>query len=376
MRMNTREALAVLRQSAAIFFPPPAADFWGNAKMSFCPIKLALRWPAARLPLQSNGPILLQVSSGESLLVLVVHHIIADAWALQLLSTDMNAALEAALELYQSHAGSQAKLEQPAVTSSSAGRAGAEAHAWWARQLEGCEKLQLIAQYDPINPSDPTTAKACCRVSAASSHLHKQAAALLKTSSFSVMMAAFQITLGSMSRQERFGVWTALGNRTTPELQGLVGDTACEVMVPADLRGQVTYRQVVDRVRRFVMDSQAFGWMPIQKLSELLPPGYDMASGYVGFGMPIVPNKAAITQTLPGGVKAEQVPQELFLQIHQNRQPPQSANTLRDLTIEVFENEAYLAYARRLFNADFPDQLMRTMQASSQCTPRVIIPFV
>ena len=32
------------------------------------------------------------------MLVLVVHHIVSDAWALQLLSSDLNAALEAALE--------------------------------------------------------------------------------------------------------------------------------------------------------------------------------------------------------------------------------------------------------------------------------------
>ena len=120
-----------------------------------------------------------------------------------------------------------------------------------------------------------------------------------------------QITLRSMSHQEKFLVWTALGNRTSPELQGLVGDTASEVMVPADLRGPVTYRQVVDKVRRFVMDSQAYGWMPLQEVSKMLPPGYDLDSGNVGFGMPIVPNKAAIPQTLPGDVKAEQLPQEV-----------------------------------------------------------------
>ena len=42
--------------------------------------------------------------------MLVVHHIIADAWALQLLSTDLNAALQAALELSQSQASFQPEL--------------------------------------------------------------------------------------------------------------------------------------------------------------------------------------------------------------------------------------------------------------------------
>ncbi len=52
----------------------------------------------------------LQVSPNESLLMLVVHHIISDAWALQLLASDLNTALEAALE----HDASSGKSSAPA----------------------------------------------------------------------------------------------------------------------------------------------------------------------------------------------------------------------------------------------------------------------
>ena len=50
--------------------------------------------------------------------MLVVHHIIADAWALQLLSTDLNAALQAALELYHSQASFQPELASAATSAS------------------------------------------------------------------------------------------------------------------------------------------------------------------------------------------------------------------------------------------------------------------
>ncbi len=43
----------------------------------------------------------------ESLLVLVVHHIVCDAWGLQVLSTDLSASLEAALALHTSAADSE-----------------------------------------------------------------------------------------------------------------------------------------------------------------------------------------------------------------------------------------------------------------------------
>ena len=74
-----------------------------------------------------------------------------------------------------------------------AGRAGREAKGWWAKQLKGCDKLQLLAQRNPVDPPDPTTAKANCRISADGLHHLKRAAALLKTSSFAITMAAFQV---------------------------------------------------------------------------------------------------------------------------------------------------------------------------------------
>lgn len=56
----------------------------------------------------------MQVSPKESLLVLVVHHVISDAWALQLLSSDLNAALEAAFELHGSQADGPPMLDSAA----------------------------------------------------------------------------------------------------------------------------------------------------------------------------------------------------------------------------------------------------------------------
>ncbi len=127
-------------------------------------------------------------------------------------------------------------------------------------------------------------------------------------------LAVVQITLSAISHEDRFVVLTPLGNRYRPELQGLVSDTANEVMVPANLSGQATYRDVVDAVRRFVMDSQTNGWMPIQELAKMMPAGYDLHSRQVFFGMPDVPNKADVSQSLPGDVQAEILPQEVSFQ--------------------------------------------------------------
>lgn len=62
----------------------------------------------------ANGLSCVQVGPEESLLVLVVHHVISDAWALQLLSSDLNAALEAAFKLHGSRADGPAVLDSGA----------------------------------------------------------------------------------------------------------------------------------------------------------------------------------------------------------------------------------------------------------------------
>ena len=55
---------------------------------------------------------------------------------------------------------------------------------------------------------------------------------------------------------------------------------------------------------------------------------------------------------------------QIFLHVHQAREEQHS--TPQDLTIEVFENngilEAYINFARRLFSASFPEQLMHALQ--------------
>ncbi|KAK9839969.1 hypothetical protein WJX74_001268 [Apatococcus lobatus] len=349
--------------------------------------------PLARAALFEVGP-------EESLLVLVVHHVISDAWALQLLSSDLNAALETALELHESTADSPAVLDSAAkddspnsASSTVAGRlterlgqpplqqmdysawlcnqleskAGVESRRWWDKQLRGCRKLELPAEPDCMDASDPAAASTLCHMSDQGLQNLKSAAACLRTSNFIVMMAAFQITLGAISQEEKFMVLTPLGNRARPELQGLVSDTANEVMVPANLCGQSTYRQVIHNVRRFVMDSQTHGWMPIQELAKMMPEGYDLHSRQVFFGMPDVPNKADVPQSLPGHIKADQLSQEVFQHVHKSRQVSKgAASVLHDLAVDFVENagrlQAHLKYAKRLFAGSFPEQLMHMME--------------
>lgn len=45
----------------------------------------------------------------------------------------------------------------------------------------------------------------------------------------------------------------------------------------------------------------------------MMPGGYDLHSRQVFFGMPDVPNKADVQQSLPGGIQAEQLSQEVRL---------------------------------------------------------------
>ena len=73
------------------------------------------------------------------------------------------------------------------------GQAGAEAKRWWGKQLRGCSKLELSAEANPIDPSDPGAATGLFHMSDEGMRDLKWAAASLKTSNFIIMMAAFQV---------------------------------------------------------------------------------------------------------------------------------------------------------------------------------------
>lgn len=72
-------------------------------------------------------------------------------------------------------------------------KAGAEGRKWWARQLKGCRQLDIPAEADCIDASDPAAASTLCHMSDQGLQHLKSAAAALKTSNFIVMMAAFQV---------------------------------------------------------------------------------------------------------------------------------------------------------------------------------------
>ncbi len=73
------------------------------------------------------------------------------------------------------------------------GKAGVEARRWWGKQLKGCRKLELPAEANPIDASDPGAAAGLFRMSDAGFRDLKSAAGSLKTSNFIIMMAAFQV---------------------------------------------------------------------------------------------------------------------------------------------------------------------------------------
>ena len=94
---------------------------------------------------------------------------------------------------------------------------------------------------------------------------------------FMTLMAAFEILLHRYGGQEQFIVSTGIANRTRPELEPIIGCLINVLLMKADLAGNPTIREALQRVKRESLDAFAHQDLPFEKLVEELQPERDLS---------------------------------------------------------------------------------------------------
>jgi len=85
-------------------------------------------------------------------------------------------------------------------------------------------------------------------------------------------LAAFQTLLFRYSEQEQIVVGTDLANRTSVELEKLIGFFVNLLPISTNFAGNPTFQEVVRRVREVTLGAYAHQDMPFEKLVEELSP--------------------------------------------------------------------------------------------------------
>ena len=243
-----------------------------------------LAFEEARRPFDFvNGPliraVLLRESVTRHVLLLTVHHLVADGWSTEVLYRELGT-------LYRSFSKGQPS-PLPALRVQYADYA-----LWQRRWLQG-EVLESQLGYwkkklaQPLPVSQLPTDRR--RPAAGSFNGGNETLLLPKTLSeslrvlsqreevtlFMLLLAAYNVLLFRYSGQQDILVGTPIANRNRSELEGLIGFFANTLVIRTDLSGNPSFRKLLSRVREEAIGAFAHQDLPFEKLVEELQPERD-----------------------------------------------------------------------------------------------------
>lgn len=230
-----------------------------------------------------TGPLLrmtlIRVAPDEHLLVLVVHHIIADEWSLGLFWREL-AAGYAALRSGASPALPELPLQYADFAAWQRGRWQAgelePQLAYWREQLAG-ELPVLHLPCDRPRPDAQTfrgaliSAPLPAGVVTALKEIGQAQGATL----FMTVLAAFNVLLHRYTGGTDIPVGTPAATRDDPGVQGLIGLFLNTLVLRTDLSGNPRFDRLLARVRDVALDAYAHRELPVEKLVETLHPSRD-----------------------------------------------------------------------------------------------------
>jgi len=226
-------------------------------------------------------PTLLQLADEEHILLVVVHHIVADGASMRILFRELAAFYETGLDVEPQNLAAlpvqyadYAVWQRSWLDSTELDRQSA----YWQQQLAGLPPLLEL-------PTDrPRAAAMRYRGAAVLRVLPAELAAQLRQVSrdsgctlFMTMLSAFYVLLMRYSGREDLVVGTPLGGRSRTSLEGLIGFFINTVVLRADLSGNPPFSELLQRVRDVALEAHSNQDLPFEKLVELLQPERELS---------------------------------------------------------------------------------------------------
>jgi len=261
----------------------------------------------------STGPLLrarlVRLDTEEHILVLVIHHIIADGWSMNLLFHEMG-------ELYAGFVtGREPQLPrldlqysdyarwQRASLSGDLLAAGIE---YWKKKLQGAETV-LNLPTDHPHPAAHTGHGKSIHFEL-KSEISKSLKALAQSENatlFMALLSVFQVLLGRYANQDNVLIGTPTAGRSDVELESLIGFFVNTLILRADLDPDSSFRQVLRQARTNTLEALSHQETPFEKLVEALDPDRNLNRNPLFQVMFILQNAPKQEVKLPGLVMQE-----------------------------------------------------------------------
>ncbi|MDF5731043.1 MAG: amino acid adenylation domain-containing protein [Rhizonema sp. PD38] len=268
------------------------------------------------------GPLLrvklLQLDEAEYVLLLNLHHIVADGWSIGVLIRELGVLYKAFAEDKRCLTTSpEARSQSPAAGNTptefsidsmstlplpelpiqyadfaewqrewlqGVGANAPDARsplqtqlAYWQKQLDGISVLNLPS--DRLRRAVPTYrgAKQFLELPRSLTQALEALSYQEDVTLFMTMLAAFQTLLYRYTQQEDITVGSPIANRNRSELEGLIGFFVNSLVLRTDFSGKPTFRELLNRVREVTLGAYSHQDLPFEKLVEELHPERDLS---------------------------------------------------------------------------------------------------
>ncbi len=219
-----------------------------------------------------KGPLiklkLLQESKDEFILVLVLHHIITDAWSLELIQKEIFssylglASNETPKLHYADYAHWESLPEQQ--------QALKEGLSYWNKQLSNVPNLNL--PLDKARPSIESYQGATLDVELSQGTYQK-----IKTlaeeqgvSSFMILLAAYQVLMARYSGQDDFAVGSPIANRNHPQVEEMQGFFVNTLALRANLSSVTSFQDMLMQLKQKVLEAYQYQQVPFELIVDNL----------------------------------------------------------------------------------------------------------
>ena len=301
---------------------------------------------------------LLRLADDDHVLVLTQHHIVSDAWSMQVMVDEL-------IECYAAYSQGQT-VQRPALPIQYADYAhwqrqwmeGGERDrqlAYWTGQLGG-EQPVLALPTDHPRPGVQRFVGAAQMVTLPEDLLAslKALARRGQATLFMVLLASFQALLHRYSGQSDIRVGVPIANRNRLETERLIGFFVNTQVLKAEVDGQAAFSALLAQVKHTALQAQAHQDLPFEQLVEALQPQRSLSHSplfQVLFNH-LSEGRKGVDIHLPG--------------LHLSGIPAASRTTQFDLSLETFESDqqlvATLTYATDLFEPASMAQLISHWQ--------------
>ncbi|WP_374089708.1 amino acid adenylation domain-containing protein [Methylomicrobium lacus] len=240
----------------------------------------------------------------DCVLMLTMHHIVADGWSAEVLVREVAA-------LYRAFSQNQASPlpELPLQYADFAcwqrrwlvGDELERQIAYWRERLEGAPSvLELPTDYSRPQVMTYRGANVSFEIPPALAAQAKTLSNQKNVTPFMLLLAVFKVLLSRYSGQHDISVGTPVANRNRLEIEGLIGFFVNTLVLRSDLSATPTFAALLEQVKRRVLDAQSHQDLPFEKLVEALQPERDTSRSPLFQVMFVLQDHQRLTLSLPG----------------------------------------------------------------------------